>query len=99
MMGVRVLPSLLCYLPQTKIYQEVDKDRLEFSNEMVPEYMITGHEICSGYGVKIDDEYNGPGGELLITQDSEYGFTPYSAALNQVLFVLFGVVFVVVVWW
>jgi len=57
MMGVRVLPSLLCYLPQTRIYQEVDKDKLEFSYEMIPEYMVTGHETCSGYGIQIDDKY------------------------------------------
>ncbi len=36
MLGVRVLPSLLCYLPQTRIYQEVDKEKLEFSYEMIP---------------------------------------------------------------
>ena len=46
MIGVRVLPSLLCYLPQTRIYQEVDKEKLEFSYEMILEYMITGHETC-----------------------------------------------------
>ncbi len=57
MMDVRVLPSLLCYLPQTRIYQEVDKDKLEFSYEMIPEYMVTGHETCSGYGIQIDDKY------------------------------------------
>lgn len=57
-MGVRVLPSLLCYLPQTRIYQEVNKDKLEFSYEMMPEYMITGHEMCDGYGIKIEPRYD-----------------------------------------
>ena len=57
MMGARVLPSLLCYLPQTRIYREVDKEKLEFSCEMIPEYMITGHETCSGYGVRIDEQH------------------------------------------
>lgn len=57
MIGVRVLPSLLCYLPQTRIYQDVDKEKLEFSYEMIPEYMVTGHETCSGYGIEIDDQY------------------------------------------
>ncbi|MCK5202034.1 MAG: hypothetical protein KAR21_26965, partial [Spirochaetales bacterium] len=59
MLGVRVLPSLLCYLPQTEIYQEVDKEKLEFSYEMIPEYMITGHETCSGFGMQIEgkDQY------------------------------------------
>jgi radical SAM superfamily enzyme YgiQ (UPF0313 family) len=57
MMGVRVLPSLLCYLPQTGIFREVDKQKLEFSCEMIPEYMLTGHETCSGFGIKIDPKY------------------------------------------
>jgi len=57
MIGVRVLPSLLCYLPQTKIYDELDKDKLEFSYEMIPEYMITGHETCSGFGIEVDDAH------------------------------------------
>jgi hypothetical protein len=57
MMGVRVLPSLLCYLPQTRIYQEVDKTKLEFSYEMIPEYMVTGHETCSGYGIQIESQH------------------------------------------
>ncbi len=56
-MGVRVLPSLLCYLPQTDIYAQTDRSRLEFCCEMIPEYMVTGHETCSGYGMKIEDEY------------------------------------------
>ena len=46
MMGARMLPSLLCFLPQTGIYQEVDTEKLEFCPEMFPEYMITGHETC-----------------------------------------------------
>ncbi len=57
MLGVRVLPSLLCYLPQTKIYEEVDKEALEFSYEMIPEYMITGHETCNGFGVRVEETH------------------------------------------
>jgi radical SAM superfamily enzyme YgiQ (UPF0313 family) len=57
MMGARVLPSLLCYLPQTRIYDELDKSRLEFSYEMMPEYMITGHESCTGQGITILPEH------------------------------------------
>jgi radical SAM superfamily enzyme YgiQ (UPF0313 family) len=56
-MGVRVLPSLLCYLPQTDIYDSIDKSKLEFCYEMIPEYMVTGHEICSGYGMRIEEPY------------------------------------------
>ena len=57
MMGVRVLPSLLCYLPQAAIYEELEKERLEFSFEMIPEYMVTGHESCKGSRIKIDAEH------------------------------------------
>ena len=46
MIGARVLPSLLCLLPQTQIYKDyVDPDKLDFCRELFPEYMITGHEI------------------------------------------------------
>ncbi|HBL15214.1 MAG: hypothetical protein A2X36_07095 [Elusimicrobia bacterium GWA2_69_24] len=48
-MGARILPSLLCLLPQTRIYQELeDKGTLEFCPELFPEYMITGHEALRG---------------------------------------------------
>jgi anaerobic magnesium-protoporphyrin IX monomethyl ester cyclase len=57
MMGARVLPSLLCYLPQTRIYQELDREKLEFSYEMIPEYMLTGHETCEGHGIRVDDAH------------------------------------------
>jgi radical SAM superfamily enzyme YgiQ (UPF0313 family) len=56
-MGVRILPSLLCFLPQTLIYNDIDKSKLQFSYEMIPEYMITGHEICNGYGMQIEKPY------------------------------------------
>jgi anaerobic magnesium-protoporphyrin IX monomethyl ester cyclase len=57
MMGVRVLPSLLCYLPQTRIYQEMDKEKLEFSPELIPEYMLTGHETCDGFGIRVEEAH------------------------------------------
>ncbi len=48
-MGARILPSLLCFLPQTEIYREVkDSGKLEFCPELFPEYMITGHEVLRG---------------------------------------------------
>ena len=82
MMGVRVLPSLLCYLPQTRIYQEVDKEKLEFSTEMVPEYMITGHEICQGYGVQIDEEYRYIYNFIIENKDIFPGFFHYDIEGN-----------------
>ncbi len=82
MLGVRVLPSLLCYLPQTKIYQEVDKEKLEFSYEMIPEYMITGHETCSGYGIKIDEKYQHIYDFIIQNKDLFPGFFHYDIENN-----------------
>jgi anaerobic magnesium-protoporphyrin IX monomethyl ester cyclase len=56
MMGANVLPSLLCYLPQTKIYTELDRE-LEFSYDLIPEYMVTGHETCTGTRMRIAPEH------------------------------------------
>jgi radical SAM superfamily enzyme YgiQ (UPF0313 family) len=82
MMGVRVLPSLLCYLPQTKIYQDLDREKLEFSYEMIPEYMITGHETCSGFGIKIDDRYRYIYDFILENRDIFPGFFHYDIENN-----------------
>jgi radical SAM superfamily enzyme YgiQ (UPF0313 family) len=49
LMGARILPSLLCYLPQSRLYAELSeerKDALAFCDDLLPEYVITGHEIC-----------------------------------------------------
>jgi anaerobic magnesium-protoporphyrin IX monomethyl ester cyclase len=54
MMGARILPSLLCFLPQTQIYRELNGHPLEFCRELFPEYMLTGHEICRSARVQID---------------------------------------------
>ncbi|MFZ2957116.1 MAG: radical SAM protein [Candidatus Ozemobacteraceae bacterium] len=58
MMGGRVLPSLLCLLPQTDLYKTCEgKYPLDFSWELFPEYMITGHEMSSLSKVTIPDEH------------------------------------------
>ena len=55
-MGARVLPSLLCFLPQTDIYLEYrDSDRFEFCTQLLPEFMVTGHEVCNGARVAIKE--------------------------------------------
>jgi radical SAM superfamily enzyme YgiQ (UPF0313 family) len=56
MLGARVLPSLLCFLPQTAIFREhaAGGRGLEFCRELFPEYMVTGHEICKNARVEID---------------------------------------------
>jgi hypothetical protein len=58
MLGARILPSLLCLLPQTEIYQEEGlADRLEFCRELFPEYMITGHEVSHSGRVRAAPEH------------------------------------------
>jgi len=56
MMGVRILPSLLCLLPQTELFKEYQNQYpLDFSPELFPEYMITGHEISTSGHFEISD--------------------------------------------
>ncbi len=57
-MGSRVLPSLLSFLPQTEIYREyAASSAFDFCPDLFPEYMVTGHEICTGARVKIQDAH------------------------------------------
>lgn len=58
MMGVRILPSLLCLLPQTELFIENRADySLDFSPELFPEYMITGHEVSTSGKFKISTQH------------------------------------------
>lgn len=58
MMGARILPSLLCLLPQTEIFREhVKIEQLEFAPDVLPEYMITGHEVSRLAHVEIRPEH------------------------------------------
>jgi radical SAM superfamily enzyme YgiQ (UPF0313 family) len=58
MMGARILPSLLCLLPQTEIYRsEVRPQDLEFAPDLFPEYMVTGHEVSRLAHVEIRPEH------------------------------------------
>ena len=60
MMGARILPSMLCYLPQTEILREsVRLADLEFAPDLFPEYMVTGHEVSRGAHVEIRPEHRG----------------------------------------
>jgi hypothetical protein len=81
-MVVRVLPSLLCYLPQTAIYEQLDKSKLEFSYEMIPEYMVTGHETCSGYGMRIEEPYTHIYDFIVENKDIFPGFFHYDLEHN-----------------
>jgi hypothetical protein len=54
MMGARILPSLLCLLPQTEIYRQwVGRVPLEFCPFLLPEFVFSGHEVCRGGAVEI----------------------------------------------
>jgi radical SAM superfamily enzyme YgiQ (UPF0313 family) len=60
LMGARILPSLLTLLPQTDLYLELtpeQRGRLEFCEELLPEYMITGHEVCRVGKVSIEERH------------------------------------------
>ncbi len=60
LMGARILPSLLCLLPQTQMYMDLGEDRLrnlEFCEELLPEYVITGHEVCEVGSVSIQPRH------------------------------------------
>lgn len=58
LIGARILPSLLCLLPQTEIYQEYqDKVTLEFDPTLLPEYMLTGHEVCDDGRLQASPEH------------------------------------------
>jgi radical SAM superfamily enzyme YgiQ (UPF0313 family) len=60
LMGARILPSLLCLLPQTELYQGLGPElieRAEFCEELLPEYVITGHEVCEVGAVSIAPQH------------------------------------------
>ena len=57
-LGARILPSMLCLLPQTDIYRDLkDLSRLEFCPELFPEYMLTGHERLRGARCDLPPEH------------------------------------------
>jgi radical SAM superfamily enzyme YgiQ (UPF0313 family) len=59
MLGARILPSLLSFLPQTDIYLEFggDGQNLEFCRELLPEYTLTGHETCTTVKVEVAERH------------------------------------------
>ncbi|HDQ26379.1 MAG TPA: B12-binding domain-containing radical SAM protein, partial [bacterium] len=74
-MGVRILPSLLCYLPQTQIYEEwKERAEFEFFPELIPEYVLTGHELCRYPNVEMDPKYSGIFGFIRENPDIFTGF-------------------------
>ena len=60
MMGARILPSLLCLLPQTEIYHQwASRAPLEFCPYLFPEFVFTGHEVCHGGSIEIPESHRG----------------------------------------
>jgi radical SAM superfamily enzyme YgiQ (UPF0313 family) len=58
MMGTRILPSLFCLMPHTAVYREIMREnRLRFCPDLLPEYMLTGHEINHSVRISISREY------------------------------------------
>ncbi|HUW31057.1 MAG TPA: radical SAM protein [Planctomycetota bacterium] len=58
MMKARILPSLLCLLPQTEIYREwAGRAKLEFCPWLLPEFVLTGHEVCADGQVEIPERH------------------------------------------
>ena len=60
MQGARILPSLLALLPQTELYKEFsNKVELEFCPYLLPEFLLTGHEVCRAGEVEIPERHRG----------------------------------------
>jgi anaerobic magnesium-protoporphyrin IX monomethyl ester cyclase len=58
MMGARILPSLLCLLPQTDLYRDERVNYpLDFCPDLFPEYMITGHEVSTMARFRIEPRH------------------------------------------
>ncbi len=58
MLGARILPSLLSFLPQTEIYEQWgQKGQLEFCPHLLPEFVLTGHEIVRGSNVELPETH------------------------------------------
>jgi len=61
MLGARILPSLLSLLPQTEVYREweADPDRkpLEFCPYLLPEFVVTGHEVVRGSDFELPEKH------------------------------------------
>lgn len=58
MMGARILPSLLSYLPQTEIYRELPEEtELQFCPYLLPEFIFTGHEVLRGGTVEVPGKH------------------------------------------
>lgn len=84
-MGARVLPSLLSFLPQTDIYNDYkDHEGFSFCPTLLPEYMVTGHEVCAGARVAIPPEHQGIFQFISDNRDIFPGFFHYKLEENVI---------------
>ncbi len=75
MMGARILPSLLCLLPQTEIYRQWSgRVPLTFCSYLFPEFVFTGHEVCHGGSVEIPETHRDYFGLIQANPDIFPGF-------------------------
>jgi anaerobic magnesium-protoporphyrin IX monomethyl ester cyclase len=84
-MGVRILPSLLTYLPQTQVFLDLeDRSALEFCPWLLPEYMIGGMERRVSVRVSIDEAFRGFFDFIMRNKDIFPGFFHLDVETNIV---------------
>lgn len=83
MMGARILPSMLSFLPQTPIYERWGHDgKLEFCPYLLPEFVLTGHEVIRGGAVELPEKYRRYFDLIAGNPDIFPGFYHYDLAGN-----------------
>ena len=83
MMGARILPSLLSFLPQTEVYEQWGRDgRLEFCPHLLPEFVLTGHEIVRGSNVELPERHRRYFDLITANPDVFPGFYHFKLAEN-----------------
>jgi radical SAM superfamily enzyme YgiQ (UPF0313 family) len=83
MMGARILPSLLSFLPQTGIYEQYGRNgQLEFCPHLLPEFVLTGHEIVRGSNVELPEPHRRYFELITDNPDIFPGFYHYDLAGN-----------------
>jgi radical SAM superfamily enzyme YgiQ (UPF0313 family) len=83
MMGARILPSLLSFLPQTEVYEQWGRNgRLEFCPYLLPEFVLTGHEIVRGSHVELPEQHRRCFDLIIANPDIFPGFYHFDLAAN-----------------
>ena len=83
MMGARILPSLLSFLPQTEVYEQWGRNGgLEFCRYLLPEFVLTGHEIVRGSNVELLERHRRCFDLVMANPDIFPGFYHFDLAGN-----------------